>query len=89
MRSGVEYDRAKDAANRLKHGIDFAEAATCMEDPHAPLLEDHAEGEPRWLIIGRSDRGRLLTDCFTLRGDLARLISARKATSKEKADYER
>lgn len=52
-----------------------------MEDPDAV-------GEARWLLVGMSGVVGLLTVCYTLRGeDTFRLISARKATSKEKKHY--
>lgn len=86
---GVEYDSAKHAANMLKHGVGVDEAATCFLDPRSLTLEDEAEDEPRWLLFGVSERGRILALCFTIRGELVRLISARKATSKEKSDYAR
>ena len=89
LRHGIEYDSAKNAANQLKHGVDFAEAASCLHDPMGLSVEDYSEGEARWRFIGYSDRGRLLTVCYTLRGDVPRLISARKATSGEKAAHER
>ena len=84
-----EFDPAKNAANRLKHGVAFAEVATCFQDSRALLIEDPAEGEARWLVIGLSERGRHLTVCFTLRGEVPRLISARKATARERASYAR
>jgi uncharacterized DUF497 family protein len=51
--------------------------------------ELHSQQEARQIIIGHSDRKRLLLVSFTARGDIIRLISARKATSHERRDYER
>jgi uncharacterized DUF497 family protein len=73
----------------LKHGVAFAEAATCFQDQQALILEDSAEGEARWSLLGFSDRARLLTVIFTARGDKPRLISARKATARERDTYAR
>ena len=84
-----EYDPAKNAANMLKHRVGFSEAATCFDDQHALILEDAVEGELRWLAFGYSDRGRILAVSFTVRGDVNRLISARKATAREKDTYAR
>lgn len=84
---GIEFDPAKAMANALKHGVSFAEAATSLLDPHALAMEDASDGEPRWLLVGCSERGRLLTVSYTLRGQVPRLISARKATAREKAGY--
>lgn len=87
MPQGIEFDPAKASSNLLKHGVSFAEAATSLLDPHALAMEDASAGEPRWLLVGRSERGRLLTVSYALRGDVPRLISARKATAREKAGY--
>jgi hypothetical protein len=86
---GVEYDPAKNAANRLKHGVGFDEAATCLADPLALSVEDDAEGEERWLLVGCSERGRVLAVSYALREHVPRLISARKATAREKTSYAR
>ena len=84
---GIEYNPVKAEANKRKHGVSFWEAATCLDDPEALAMEDDSEGEPRWILIGKSATGRLLTVVYTLRGDTPRLISARKATSKEAKNY--
>ena len=84
-----EFDRAKNAANLLKHGVAFVEAASCFRDQGGLILETHAEGEARWSMLAYSERGRLLVVIFTTRGDVPRLISARKATARERATYER
>jgi uncharacterized DUF497 family protein len=48
-------------------------------------MEDQSVGEARWLLVGCSDVGRTLTIAYTLRGDIPRLISARKASARERA----
>lgn len=84
-----EADPAKDAANLTKHGVSFAEAASCLLDPMALVLEDVvAVHEARWILVGRNERGRLLTVVYTMRDDVPRLISARKATARERKAYE-
>ena len=84
----IEYDPEKSATNARKHGVGFEEAATALLDPHALAQEDGmAEGEPRWVLLGLSAVGRLLTVVYTLRGDNVRLISARRATKKEERSY--
>jgi uncharacterized DUF497 family protein len=50
--------------------------------------EAHSLEEPREIVIGHSSEDRLLLVCFTERGDVIRIISARKATRKERNDYE-
>lgn len=84
----IEYDPVKSAANARKHDVSFEEAATALLDPHALAQEDDlAEGESRWVLLGLSVAGRLLTVVYTLRGDNVRLISARRATRKEERSY--
>lgn len=83
-----EADRTKAEANLAKHGVAFDEAATCLLDPMALVLGDDAQDEARWLLVGTSERGRVLTVVYTMRGEVPRLISARKATAREKASYE-
>lgn len=89
MYMDIEWDRGKAASNFRKHGVTFAEAATCLLDPMALAMEDdNSEGEPRWLLVGLSDQLRLLTLVYTRRGkDTLRLISARKATRGEAENY--
>ncbi len=83
----VEFDPEKAAGNLRKHGVSFEEAATCLLDPQAMAMPDDSEDEARWLLVGCSVRGRVLPVSYTLRGDVPRLISARKATAREKTTY--
>lgn len=85
-----EWDRAKAAANRQKHGVAFEEAATTFADPFSLTIADpdHPAREARFLLLGRSDAGRLLVVGHTERGDRIRLITARLATRPERRAYE-
>ncbi|MEI8031635.1 MAG: BrnT family toxin [Comamonadaceae bacterium] len=84
----IEFDPRKAAVNLRKHHVSFEEAASCLLDPQALVMEDAlAEGESRWLLVGMSSQARLLTVVYTLREDNPRLISARKATTKEAKIY--
>lgn len=85
-----EWDRRKAAGNLAKHGISFNEAVTVFRDPSGRMVQDprHSVGEERLTLLGRSERGRLLAVMFTERGERIRLISARKATRRERNDYE-
>jgi len=85
----IEYDPVKAEKNLVKHGISFEEAASALLDPMAIAFEDQdAEGESRWIFLGMSSQGRLLTVVYTLRdGEIIRLISARKATRNEARQY--
>ncbi len=85
-----EWDDDKARLNRENHGVGFDEAETVFIDPLARIFDDelHSADEEREIIIGYSSRDRLLLVCFTERGDIIRIISARKATKKERNDYE-
>ena len=86
---GYEWDAAKAALNLKKHGIEFAEAALALEDEYALTVADpDPRGEERFVSIGMDPLGRTLVVVFTWRGDSIRLISARKATGREKRQYE-
>jgi uncharacterized DUF497 family protein len=86
-----EWDKQKADKNQVKHGISFVEATTVFQDFLAKIFDDdrHSGQEARQIIIGHSERNRLLLVCFTTRGDTIRLFSARKATTHERREYER
>jgi len=84
----TEWDPRKAAANRLKHGVSFGEAVTALVDDLAVTVEDEAHGEQRFVTVGASSDGHFLVVVYTLRNDRVRLISARRATSKERRTYE-
>ncbi len=85
----VEFDPRKAVANLRKHGVLLDEAAGSLLDPLALVREDeNAQGEMRFILVGMSGEGRLLTVCYTLREEeTIRLISARKATRREERQY--
>ena len=89
MAPDVEFDPSKARINLRKHGVGFAEAATSLADPLAITVADESGSELRWVSFGISDSGRLLAVCYTMRSETPRLISARKATSREKSAYAR
>ncbi len=82
-----EWDAAKAAANVLKHGVGFEEAATVFADPFAVYL-DEGSGAERMVVIGTSLRERMLFVVHVERGVRDRIISARPATPAERAVYE-
>jgi uncharacterized DUF497 family protein len=84
----VEWDADKAAANLAKHGIDFADAATVLEDEAALTMPDDDPDEERFVTVGMDALGRVLTVVYTWRGDEPRLISARKASRSERRQYE-
>lgn len=77
-----EWDRKKVAAIARKHGVSFAEAATCFEDPNACYLRNEAPSyEDRLILIALSSKRRLLFVVHAEVGrDAIRIISARKAS---------
>lgn len=90
MRFRFEWDPRKGAANLAKHGVSFEEAASVFNDPLAYTFADpdHSVGEVRQLTFGVSNSGRLLAVISTERGDVLRIVSARKATRHERGIYE-
>ncbi|MBD0388725.1 MAG: BrnT family toxin [Nostoc sp. C3-bin3] len=84
-----EGDENKAAINLLKHHVSFEEAKTVFDDPlYVDFYDpDHSDDEERYLIIGESDRGRLLIMSYTERGNSIRLISAREVTRSEREAY--
>lgn len=85
-----EWDPAKDRRNQDKHGLGFEEAATVLGDRFALSWEDrtHSIGEYRTLVLGYTERQRLIIVAYTEREGRIRLISARPATSAERKLYE-
>jgi uncharacterized protein len=84
-----EWDREKAAANLKKHRVSFQEASTVLHDPLSTTFPGRAsEGEQRFVTIGISLLGHLLVVAHTDRGDAVRLISARRATRRERGFYE-
>ena len=88
-----EWDEAKNAANQRKHGVSFEEARSVFFDERALLIEDPDEvsAEDRFVLLGMSDAVRMLLvcHCYRDREAVIRIISARKASRAERADYER
>jgi uncharacterized DUF497 family protein len=88
-----EWDEAKNAANRRKHGVSFEEARSVFYDERALLIEDpdDASREERFVLLGMSDAVRMLLvcHCYRKREAVIRIISARRANRGERADYER
>ena len=86
-----EWDEEKAEKNvRKHHGVTFHEGVTIFDDPSIATLHDpdHSEDEDRYISLGYSSQGRLLTVCYTERGENIRIISCRKATRPERKMYE-
>ena len=85
-----EWDPAKAAQNRRKHRVSFHEGATVFGDPLAATYRDpdHSISEQRFVTIGMSSAGRVLIVAHADRGENIRIISARRATLRERKHYE-
>ena len=84
----VVWDPRKAKANLLKHGIALSDAAGAMFDPLALTREDEStQGERRFVTIARDHLDRVVVAVYTHRGETVRLISARRATRKERRQY--
>jgi uncharacterized DUF497 family protein len=84
------FDPAKDAANRKKHGLSLAEGDGVLHDPLALTVEDStAQGEQRFVSVGMNVFGQLRVVVYALRGDIARIVSVRTAEPKEIRAYEK
>jgi uncharacterized DUF497 family protein len=90
MPLGFEWDDDKARSNVAKHGVSFEEAATVFADPLSLTIPDpgHSQAEDRFVIIGCSYQGKLLVVVHTERGDNIRVISARRASKRERKTYE-
>ena len=83
-----DWDPKKAAANVRKHHVSFEEAASAFGDPLSLTIPDPEHSEERWVLLGMSERKRLVVVAHTERADVVRLISARPATPAEIRDYE-
>jgi len=85
-----KWDPAKATRNKRKHGVDFHEAASVLDDPLSTTFPDpaHSRLERRFLTVGVSSRQRLLVVSHTEEGETVRIISARTAGRRERRFYE-
>ncbi len=83
------WDPVKARSNERKHGVSFEEAVTTFADPLALVIKDTVHEEARFILIGLSAPERIL---FTVHAEndaeTVRIISARRATSRERRRYE-
>ena len=88
-----EWSTAKARANLKKHGVSFEKAQSVFYDEYARQFDDeaHSDKEERFILLGMSIQSRVHVICHCERfdGDIIRIISARKATRKERKFYER
>jgi uncharacterized protein len=84
---GYEWDPDKAKLNIRKHGIAFADAFSVFFDDSAITVEDNNPDEVRIATVGMDAFGHILVVVYTWRGDNIRLISARRATERERKQY--
>jgi uncharacterized protein len=84
-----EWDPNKAASNLRKHGVRFAEAVSVLEDHAALSMPDDNVQEERFVTLGIDALGRNLVVVYAVRGIRIRIISARKATRRERLQYHR
>ena len=85
-----EWNLVKERLNIAKHGVDFEEAKSVFADEFALVLfdEDHSNDEERFLILGMSQKERILLVVHCYRENVTiRIISSRKATKNETKQY--
>lgn len=85
-----EWDPQKSKLNLSKHKVAFEEATTVFNDPLSRTFDDpdHSLDERSFIIIGHSERSRLLFVCHTDDDKIVRLISAREVTPSERKHHE-
>ena len=85
-----EWDQHKADLNLKKHGVSFEEATSVFADSLSITISDpdHSASEARFLDLGLSHRNRLLVVSYTERGEIIRIISARRASRAEQKVYE-
>ncbi len=83
-----QWSENKAEANIVNHKIDFVDAVGVFEDLNALTIDDPHPYEQRFLTIGLDFLSRVLVVSYTWRNDSIRIISARKATKKERRQYE-
>jgi uncharacterized protein len=91
MSEYFDWDPDKAAANLRDHGVSFEAAETAALHPLARIFPDpdHSSREPRFWTVGYSNLGRLLLVVTSEGGIKPRIISAWRATKRERRDYER
>lgn len=84
-----QFDPAKAKSNLKKHKVSFADVEGVFYDPLALHREDpDSEDKERFIAVGMGSASQILVVVYTFRGEEIRLISVRRATSREVKDYE-
>jgi len=90
MPVNFQWDANKAKTNLAKHSVSFEEATTVFGDPLSLTIPDpaHSQTEDRFIVLGKSHAQKLLVVVHTERGDSIRIISARRASRRERKTYE-
>ncbi len=83
-----QWDDNKAKTNLKKHRVDFADAVTVFSDDLAITIADDHPDEERFVTVGMDALGRILVVVYTWRGESIRIISAWKATNRERKQYD-
>lgn len=83
-----EWDPKKAETNRRKHGVEFLDAVIVFDDDRAITVVDQHPTEVRYVTFGMDAQGRVLAVSYAVRAGNIRIISARKATARERAQYQ-
>lgn len=84
-----QWDPVKADRNLQKHGIPFSDAVIVFADEQAiTIIDDEHSQEQRYITLGMDAFGRILVVVYIYRGSIIRIISARKATPRERQQYQ-
>jgi uncharacterized protein len=82
-----EYDQSKSEANKVKHGVDFVEAQELWSDRNRLIFEARSGSELRFGLVAKLG-SKHWTAFWTMRSEVIRLISVRRARLEEIENYE-
>lgn len=84
-----EWDEQKRESNIKKHGIDFADVTDLFYDEETIVIQDPQHyDEERFIALGMNSRNQIAVVVHVYRDiDVIRIISARKADTKERKQY--
>ena len=83
----IKWDSKKAISKLKKHGVDFADSVTVLEDERAITISEDYPDEERFITIGMDSFSRILVVVHTRRENWIRIISARKATTNDIKQY--
>jgi uncharacterized DUF497 family protein len=82
------WDPEKARSNRRKHDVSFADAVVALEDPLALTVPDRTRTEERLVTMGQDSEGKFIVVAWIPLERGGRIVSARKATPRERRSYE-